>query len=155
MIGIVYTVAAVMRVITAAFHIYQAIIMATTIAHARNAAAITGETAATWGLVSAKAALMSLSGPVGLALLAAAGAAALGYGLQTGMIKGFQQGGVVPETGIYALHKGETVIPAGTNFNQIFINMTTGPISSSVDVDNMLDNMALRMAKESRRRLGR
>lgn len=65
-----------------------------------------------------------------------------------------QSGGYVGQTGMALIHKGETIIPSGTSMNIININMTTGGISSSVDVDRMLDAMALRMTQESRRRLG-
>ncbi len=91
------------------------------------------------------------------------GAASLMVGLtafaamQGAQPKGSMQfGGTIPETGMYMLHKGETVTPVGgSNYSNITINMQTGAISSSVDVDNMLSQMALRMAVESRRRTGR
>lgn len=65
-----------------------------------------------------------------------------------------QTGGVAQYTGPHFLHKGERVLPAGTNYSWINIQMQTGPISSHMDVNNMLDEMALRMAVESRRRNG-
>lgn len=67
-------------------------------------------------------------------------------------VPSMQTGGEVKETGLFMLHKGETVVPAGSNYSWVNINMQTGPISNSVDVDNMLNKMALTMAIESRRR---
>jgi hypothetical protein len=104
-------------------------------------------------------------GPIGWAMIAIGAVIGIGYAIKGSM----QGGGTVSETGAYMLHKGETVVPAetyvphkgetvvssGPSTNIINITMNSGPISSSVDVDNMLDNMAIRMAQESRRRIGR
>lgn len=76
-------------------------------------------------------------------------------GASTPRAPSMQYGGLVPQTGLYMLHRGETVIPEGPSYSWVDINMTTGPISTEVDVDNMLDSMGLRIAEESRRRRGR
>ena len=66
----------------------------------------------------------------------------------------FAEGGVVPYTGLHLVHAGETVLPKGVGMTNISINMQTGGISSNIDVGNMLDAMASRMAMETRRRSG-
>ncbi len=81
----------------------------------------------------------------------AVGGAARGIGMGAGAM-GFQHGGIVPYTGLHLLHAGETVIPKSGGMNIININMNSGPISSGIDVSNMLDSMASRMLFESRRR---
>lgn len=69
-------------------------------------------------------------------------------------VPSMQHGGFVPNTGLYYLHAGETVVPASSNYSWINIDMKTGPVSSNIDVDNMLDMMGSRVASESRRRTG-
>lgn len=86
----------------------------------------------------------------GIAVIAGLGVWAV---IQASQPRSMQAGGVIPETGMYMLHKGETVVPEGGP-TTVIINMQTGPISSEMDADNLLDTMALRMAQESRRRRG-
>jgi hypothetical protein len=65
---------------------------------------------------------------------------------------------VVPPMGVNVYtQKSEPIIqtPAGTNLNNINITLNTGPVSSTVDIDNMMDTVAWRMAQEARRRGGR
>jgi len=75
-------------------------------------------------------------------------------GLQAAQPRGTMQfGGVVPETGTYLLHRGETVTPAGgPRYSWINVNMYTGPISSSMDLGRIADELASRVTIESRRR---
>ncbi len=157
--GVVYGVGAVMRIAVTAADLMRVglefgLIPATWMQIGANTALGTSNIALAGTFsavaVAAKAAMISI-GPIGWAMIGAGALLALAIG-----VKGsFQGGGTVSETGAYMLHKGETVIPAGTSMNIININMNSGPISSSVDVDHMLDNMALRMTQESRRRRGR
>jgi len=73
--------------------------------------------------------------------------------LQAAQPKSMQFGGVVPETGPYILHRGETVVPAGgPKYSWVNINMYTGPISSSMDLDRIADELATRVTVEQRRR---
>ncbi len=115
-------------------------------------AAMKATAAATWLYNHAMAVAHALSGPAGWAILGGAAVALGMWATYAAQQRSMQRGGIVPETGLYLLHKGETVVPAGPSYSWININMTTGPISSQVDIDRMLDEMALRMAIESRRR---
>jgi len=156
--GIVYGVGAAIRIVVTATDMYAVAlrfgIIHTTAQTASNAglAASNVALAGTYHLVAnAARAAWAAIGPIGWAMLAIGAVMGIGFAVKGSL----QGGGTVSETGAYILHKGETVIPSGTSMNIININMNSGPISSSVDVDNMLDNMALRMAQESRRRIGR
>lgn len=67
--------------------------------------------------------------------------------------KSYASGGTVPSTGMYYLHKGETVSnEVGPDYSQININITTGPLNSSMDVDRVFNDAAIKMARERRRR---
>lgn len=67
--------------------------------------------------------------------------------------KSYASGGTVPSTGMYYLHKGETVSnEVGPDYSQVNINITTGPLNSSMDVDRVFNDAAIRMARERRRR---
>ena len=154
-VGIIYGVGAALRVVTTIVDVYNAGVSFSIIINAilakSHAAVASAKMADAWATASIRAAA---GDPSGLAMVAIGagfhGTYQFGYS-----VPGMQKGGIVPETGIYMMHKGETVIPSGTNFSQIFINMTSGAISSNVDVDNMLDRMALRIAQETRRRTGK
>jgi len=111
-------------------------------------------TAATWLYNKALAVMHALSGPTGWAILGGAMVASAVAVAWMASQRSMQYGGTVPETGMYMLHKGETVTPEGTEYTNIVINVSTGPISSEMDVENLLDVMALRMAQERRRRGG-
>lgn len=184
-IGVVYVFASVLRIVTAAMDVMRGIQTANMIIQElQNAklkeriileganAVATGTSTATigtqTGVLAANTAAVGanagawatlkavLGDPTGLIMLG------IGAAMTTAIVaslasagRSYQHGGVIPETGVYMLHKGETVVPSGMTYNQIFINMTAGAISSDVDVDRMLNKMAMRMAQESRRRLGR
>jgi len=156
--GIVYGVGAAIRIAVTAADLYAVAlrfgIIHTTAQTASNAALGTSNLALAGTytvLANAARTAYAAIGPIGWAMLAIGAVMGIGYAIKGSM----QGGGTVSETGAYILHKGETVIPSGTSMNIININMNSGPISSSVDVDNMLDSMAIRMAQESRRRIGR
>ena len=148
-------VAAFTRIATTAVDMYRVAILLSASASAVKTTANIAEGTSAMGVAGAYATLQAVLGnPTGLTLLAigaaTAGAITAGY---LGSLPSRQTGGYIPETGPYMLHKGENVIPAGgSNFSVININMNSGPISSSLDIDNMLDAMAKRMAVESRRR---
>jgi hypothetical protein len=92
-----------------------------------------------------------------LTLGAAAGIAIVAYtAMQSQMrpIRSMQTGGYVPQTGLYLLHAGETVTPAGDSYTWVNMDNKFGAVSSNIDVDNMLDMMATRVATASRRRSG-
>ena len=154
-IGIVYTVGAVLRIATAAVDVYRVAVAASAVlnhllaaSETEVATAIGVRTAATVAALIPAAALAALTG--GASIGFGAGAASI-----TALMPSFQRGGTVPQTGPYILHAGETVIPrGGDNFSNVTINMQVGSLASSMDVDRMLDAMALRMAQESRRRTG-
>ena len=170
--GIVYGVGAAIRIAVTAADLYAVAlrfgIIHTTAQTASNAALGTSNLALAGTytvLANAARTAYAAIGPIGWAMLAIGAVMGIGFAVKGSL----QGGGTVSETGAYILHKGETVVPAetyvphkgetvvssGPSTNIINITMNSGPISSSVDVDNMLDNMALRMAQESRRRIGR
>ena len=62
------------------------------------------------------------------------------YGWLGGVLGSFQTGGVVPETGPYMLHKGETVVPnsGGSSNPTIVVNAT---VSSDYDVRRLADQL--------------
>jgi hypothetical protein len=137
-------------------------------AHGTLATAIGIETTAVWGEVAAYTALAVVTGGGSIAGGAAAGVAGgvtkgltAGIGGSMGGVMGKvlgtrQSGGFIPQTGLYLMHQGETVIPkGGPTMTMININMQTGGISSNIDIDNLLNAMASKMALESRRRSGR
>lgn len=106
-----------------------------------------------WNVAMEEGVLLMTVLTAGAALVV--GLAAYALYRQHTTIPSMQAGGYVPQTGPYYLHKGETVVPAsGTNYSWVNINMTTGPVSSGIDIDRMLDQMAVRMVSESRRRTG-
>ena len=156
--GIVYGVGAAIRIVVTAADLYAVALKFGIIHTTAQTASNVGLGASNLALAGTYHALANAArtawaaiGPIGWAMLAIGAVMGIGFA-----IKGsFQGGGTVSETGAYILHRGETVIPSGTSMNIININMNSGPISSSVDVDNMLDSMAIRMAQESRRRIGR
>lgn len=152
----IYTVGAIIRVVVTAVDIMR-------VAHILGASAAAAHTTANYGLATSFAAVSAAAAPllpilmIGAAIAGIATLAYLGFNKPGSVFQSppsMQTGGFVSATGPYILHKGETVIPAGASTNIININMTTGGISSSVDVDRMLDSMSLRMLQESRRRLG-
>jgi hypothetical protein len=67
--------------------------------------------------------------------------------------KSYQTGGTVPSTGIYMLHKGEVVTPAGgPDYSQINIYVQTGAINTKGDMESLFSEMAVKLARERRRR---
>ena len=147
-IGYVYAVGAILRIATTAVDLYK---------FAVSASAVVNYIFASSEERAAKAIALSTTAKVAATVVGIATAPFTGGVSLLPMVVsyGFQHGGVVPETGPYILHAGETVIPrGGDNFSAVTINMQVGSLASSMDVDRMLDAMALRMAQESRRRLG-
>lgn len=158
-IGLIYGISAVMRVYLVIKDLTKALEIGHTTAMAAQTVATNAQTAAVWGQVSAYSALAVVTGGGSIAAGAAGGAVRGGItGIAGGMgvLGGFASGGYVNQTGLYMMHAGETVIPkGGPTMTMININMQTGGISSNIDVDNMLNAMAGKMALESRRRSGR
>ncbi len=148
--GVIYGAGAVMRIIVTAVDMYRVAILFTANAQVAQTALFVKETAAVGTLAGAYTALaIAKTAAIGVGI---GGTGLVASGVGMGLLGFMQKGGTVNQTGPYVLHKGETVVPAGTNFSTININMSAGSISSSVDVDNMLDSMAKRMIIESRRR---
>lgn len=149
-IGVMQGIAAITRMATTAIDFYRIAVKLSAVENAASVASSNAAAASTMTLAGAKA---LLSGPAGIAAFIIGSALVAGVvGSYLGSLPSRKSGGYIPETGPYLLHKGETVIPSGMNFSTVNINMNTGPISSSIDVDNMLTNMARKMLLESRRR---
>ena len=69
--------------------------------------------------------------------------------------KSYASGGTVPNTGMFYLHKGETVSNnSGPDYSQVNINVTTGPINTPGDISNLFKQAAVNMVREKRRRGG-
>jgi hypothetical protein len=124
---------------------------------AATTVATSAQTTAVWGQVAAYAALAGVTGGGSIAAGAVGGAVkgTLG-GFGASMFPQAASGGFVGQTGLAIIHKGETIIPkGGPAMTMININMQTGGISSNIDVNNLLNAMASKMAIESRRRSGK
>jgi hypothetical protein len=155
--GVIYGVGAAMRVFVTIADIERVLLDRGIIQHGILIPLLMGKAAAYRTVASAATQAAAAEGAAAtMGATGALGTYASSFAMAAPMLLGFlQKGGSIPQTGPYMLHKGETVIPAGASMNIININMNSGPISSGVDVDRMLDSMALRMAQESRRRIGR
>jgi len=98
---------------------------------------------------STQAALAALTGRWYLIPLALAAA-----GLVYSQLRSYQQGGLIPETGIYLLHKGEYVVPANQITNQsfgpIFVSITQGGIQS-LNMRELLDSIGPEIMRKVRR----
>lgn len=57
----------------------------------------------------------------------------------------FQRGGIVPETGLYGLHKGETVAPTGATST---ISIHIENVSSKDDIDYLIDEISRKLYYE-------
>ena len=69
--------------------------------------------------------------------------------------KSYASGGTVPNTGMFYLHKGETVSNnSGPDYSNVNINITTGPINTPGDISNLFKQAAVNMVREKRRRGG-
>ncbi len=67
---------------------------------------------------------------------------------------GFQNGGIVPETGPIFAHKGETVIPAGKGNGGIVINITNNISGSdNGELDRLLRENNLQLVEEVKRQI--
>ena len=151
MVGLLYGLTAALRLVTVAQHLFGAATSANVAKHLAEAGAI-------WTKVAAMIAAAAVN-PLTWGLLA--GAVALGVGTYAAMRGGMpsmQRGGLVTQTGPHFLHAGEVVTnpQLGQSPGHTFINidMKTGPISSKIDVEDMLVDMASEIAKETRRRAG-
>ena len=156
-IGLLYGVSAIMRIFLVLRDTQKALslfmgpaIAAETAATGANTLGNLANAASIRAVTAAKKAELAFSGPVGWAELGVGYAASAAAG-----IPGAASGGYVAGTGMAIIHQGETIIPKGVGMTMININMQTGGISNGVDVSNMLDAMAGRMALESRRRTGK
>jgi len=66
---------------------------------------------------------------------------AIGFG--KGVLGSFQTGGIVPQTGPYTLHKGETVVPAGDNtMNSSPVFNINANVSSDYDVGRLANELS-------------
>jgi phage-related protein len=65
---------------------------------------------------------------------------ALGAG--KGLIPTFQQGGVMPYTGLAMVHAGETITPAGQSINNAPVFNITANVSSDYDVRRLADQLS-------------
>jgi len=101
----------------------------------------------TGAAASAQAILAALTGNWWVIPLALA-AGALVYS----RIRSMQMGGVVPETGIYLLHRRERVIPAhqSHSYGPIFITFEKQP-RSPLEMDRWLDELGPRLTEKMRR----
>ena len=101
----------------------------------------------TGAAASAQAILAALTGNWWVIPLALA-AGALVYS----RIRSMQTGGVVPETGIYLLHRRERVIPAhqSHSYGPIFITFEKQP-RSPMEIDRWLDELGPRLTEKMRR----
>jgi hypothetical protein len=101
----------------------------------------------TGAAASAQAILATLTGNWWVIPLALA-AGALVYS----RIRSMQEGGVVPETGVYLLHRRERVIPARQSFSYgpIFVTFERQP-RSPVEVDRWLEELGPRLTEKMRR----
>lgn len=152
--ALLYGLGGVLRIITMVQKAYNVIHAYSIAQSAAKSVANVAEAGTTIGLAGAVATLRTVLGDPTAIVSFAAGAAIAGgiIAAYASTMPSYQKGGYVSHTGPYMLHKGETVVPAGANFSTININMSTGPISSSVDIDNMLSVMAKKILMESRRR---
>ncbi|RJS88451.1 hypothetical protein DRO56_02285 [Candidatus Bathyarchaeota archaeon] len=101
----------------------------------------------TGAAAAAEAVLAALTGRWWLIPLAiAAGAAIYAH------IRSMQQGGIVEETGLYLLHRGEVVLPASHihNYGPIYITFERQP-HEGVEVEEFLRSLGRRMAERMRR----
>lgn len=79
-----------------------------------------------------------------------------------GFVGSFQTGGIVPETGLALVHKGERVIPRsevnkGNTNNVVFAPVTNieAVITSDVDIDRLAEEINRRLAPQFERAVGR
>lgn len=151
MVGILYALTAVLRLVTVAEHLLGS-------ASLGNVAKHVAETGAIWGKVASMVAAAAVN-PLTWGILAGAVAIGVGtYAAMRGGMKSMQMGGVATYTGPHFLHEGEVVTNPrmGQGIGHTFVNidMKTGPISSNIDVEYMLENMSSKVASATRRRTG-
>jgi len=66
----------------------------------------------------------------------------------------FQHGGVIPSTGLYTLHQGETVIPSGRNLGEINVNTVYNiNVSDKAEMEKLLRDNNLKLVEEVRRQI--
>ena len=151
MVGLLYGLTAALRLVTVAEHLLGTAALANVAKHIAEAGAI-------WTKVAAMIAAAAVN-PLTWGLLAGAVAIGVGtYAAMKGGMKSMQLGGIATYTGPHFLHAGEVVTnpQLGQSVGHTFVNidMKTGPISSKIDVENMLTDMGTKVAKETRRRTG-
>jgi len=72
-------------------------------------------------------------------------------GSSGGSLGSYQNGGIIPQTGNYTLHKGETVVPAG-NASGIVINSNYSiNVSDKVQMERMIDDNNRKLVSDVRR----
>jgi len=71
---------------------------------------------------------------------------------EKGSLGSYQNGGIIPQTGNYTLHKGETVVPAGSNSSGIVINSNYSiNVSDKVQMERMIEDNNRKLVSDIRR----
>ncbi len=71
-----------------------------------------------------------------------------------GKLAGFQNGGIVPKTGLILAHKGETVVPANKSSGGIILNVTYNvEISDKEEMERLLRDNNLQLVEEVKRQI--
>ena len=151
MVGLLYGLTAVLRLVDIAQKISGNTALANAAKHVIEANAI-------WAKTSAMVAAAAVN-PLTWGLLAGAVAIGIGtYAAMRGGMKSMQGGGTATYTGPHFLHAGEVVtnprMGQGTGHTFVNIDMKTGPISSKLDVEGMLEDMSSKVASATRHRTG-
>jgi hypothetical protein len=153
-LGYLYLVAAGLRMVVVAADLVRVATELGTASHIANTAAIEAETTATVQLAAAQVSEATVGGGavLGGGIMQAVGGA-MGPAALGGLMM-FQHGGVVPQTGLAMVHKGETVLPAGgPSYSHMIINNYNN-IGSHTDADYLMERMAIQMSVDQRRRIG-
>jgi hypothetical protein len=139
--GVMQLISSVMRIMIIAEELYNLSLAKTNISLATKAA-LGPLSMMSSGIGNNQAGGLSIAGGIGFKAVEAL------------LMGGFATGGSVLQTGPYLLHKGETVQRPQdrTNYSNVNINMRTGAISNSIDVERMIEDMTTSLALENRRR---
>jgi len=69
-----------------------------------------------------------------------------------GSLGSYQNGGIIPQTGNYTLHKGETVVPAGSNASGVTINSNYSiNVSDKMQMERMIEDNNRKLVSDVRR----